>query len=225
MTCETIRKELVAYRDGELLERDRAQIAAHLSTCAACAREEARLARVSQLLTNLERVTPSPDFAATFWRRLEQEGQVERESWFARWWREWLTGWQLMPALAGAASLLVFLSYVLSSRPPTTTTLPTPQSASRSVDLPAPVAKKPGLFVNYGIIADLDKLAHFDEVAALENAPQDASTLARAEDLPPALVENPNLFVHYPILEKMEQLQNFEAVLDLPAGEDEQRRG
>jgi len=79
--------------------------------------------------------------------------------------------------------------------------------------------------VNYSIIADLDKLAHFDEVAALENAPQEASTLARAEDLPPALVENPNLFVHYPILEKMEQLQNFEAVLDLPAGEDEQRRG
>ena len=109
MTCETIRKELVAYRDGELLERDRAQIAAHLSTCAACAREEARLARVSQLLTTLERVTPSPDFAATFWRRLEQEGQGERESGFARWWREWLAGWQLMPALAGAASLLVFL--------------------------------------------------------------------------------------------------------------------
>ena len=79
--------------------------------------------------------------------------------------------------------------------------------------------------MNYGIIADLDKLAHFDEVAALENAPQEASTLARTEDLPPALVENPNLFVHYPILEKMEQLQNFEAVLDLPAGEDEQRRG
>ena len=79
--------------------------------------------------------------------------------------------------------------------------------------------------MNYGIIADLDKLAHFDEVAALENAPQDVSTLARAEDLPPVLVENPSLFVHYPTLKQMEQLQNFEAVLDLPAGEDEQRRG
>ncbi len=203
MTCETIRKELVAYRDGELLERDRAQIAAHLSTCAACAREEARLARVSQLLTNLERVTPSPDFAATFWRRLEQEGQVERESWFA----------------------LVFLSYVLSNRPPTTTTPSASPSALLKINVPAPVAEKPGLFVNYGIIADLDKLAHFDEVAALENAPQDVSTLARAEDLPPVLVENPSLFVHYPILKQMEQLQNFEAVLDLPAGEDEQRRG
>jgi len=225
MTCETIRKELVAYRDGELLERDRAQIAAHLSTCAACTREEARLARVSQLLTNLERVTPSPDFAATFWRRLEQEGQAERESGFARWWREWLAGWQLMPALAGAASLLVFLSYVLSNRPPTTTTPSASPSALLKINAPAPVAEKPGLFVNYGIIADLDKLAHFDEVAALENAPQDVSTLARAEDLPPVLVENPSLFVHYPILKQMEQLQNFEAVLDLPAGEDEQRRG
>src|SRR3989442_13704782 len=116
MTCETIRKELVAYRDGELRERDRAQIAAHLSTCAACTREAARLARVSQLLTNLERVTPSPDFAATFWRRLDQEGQVERESWFARWWREWLTAWQLMPALARGAMQLVFSRFLVLSR-------------------------------------------------------------------------------------------------------------
>jgi hypothetical protein len=79
--------------------------------------------------------------------------------------------------------------------------------------------------VNYGIIADLDKLAHFDEVAALESTPEDAPALAREEDLPPVVLENPSLFVQYPILEKMEQLQNFEAVLDLPAGGDEQRRG
>src|SRR3989442_10829555 len=128
MTCETIKKELVAYRDGELRERDRAQIAAHLSTCAACTREEARLVRVSQLLTTLERVTPSPDFAATFWRRLEQEGQGERESRFARWWREWLARWQVMPGLAGAARPLGFLSYVLSSPtpPPTSPSAPPP---------------------------------------------------------------------------------------------------
>src|SRR5437764_12871515 len=103
MTCKTIRKELVAYRDGELRERDRAQIAAHLSTCATCARAEARLVRVSQLLTTLERVTPSPDFAPTFWRRLEQAGQAERASWATRRCRERPSGWQMMPVLAGAA--------------------------------------------------------------------------------------------------------------------------
>src|SRR5229473_2204397 len=65
MTCETIRSHLVAYRDGELPEPDRAHVAAHLSTCPVCTREDAQLAGVHQLLTNLERITPSPDSADT----------------------------------------------------------------------------------------------------------------------------------------------------------------
>ncbi|MBI3301718.1 MAG: zf-HC2 domain-containing protein, partial [Deltaproteobacteria bacterium] len=217
--CETIRNELVAYRDGELPERDRARIAAHLRTCLACTQEEARLARVNQLLANLERITPSPDFATTFWRRLKQEGQVEQESWFARWWREWLTGWQWAPALAATASLLVFLGYLFSGHPTTPTPPPAPP------DVPAQVAKQPGLFVNYKILADLDRLAHFDEIAAVESTPEHTSELAREEDLPPAVLENPGFFVHYPILQKMEQLQNLETVLDLPGDEDQQHRG
>ena len=91
MICETIRTHLVAYRDGELSEQDRARVTAHLHTCPACTREEKQLERVEQMLISLERITPSPDFATTFWRRLEQEGQSSREepeSRVARWWRE-----------------------------------------------------------------------------------------------------------------------------------------
>ena len=232
MICETIKPHLVAYRDGELPEQDRARVAAHLSTCPACTREEEQLARVNQMLTNLERVTPSPDFAATFWRRLEQEGhgrQEAPESRLARWWRELregLSGWQWMPALAGVASLLIFLSYILSSRPTTITTPPAqPAAQVAAADLPAPVAKEPGLFVNYKVIADLDKLSHFDEIAA-EQAPGEHNTeLAGEENLPPDLVKDPSLFVHYPILKKMKQLENLEAVLDAPAEGNNHGRG
>ena len=209
MTCETIRTELTAYRDGELPEQDRARIAAHLSTCPACTREETELARVGQLLTQMERITPSADFAATFWRRLEQEGHqepVELESRLIHWWREWresLTGWQLAPALAAAASLLVFFAFLLSGRLSTSPTLPTPQVAA---DVPAQLVEKPGLFVNYRVIAELDRLSHFEEITAIELPGEHATELASEEDLPPDLLKDPGFFVHYPLLQKMEQL-------------------
>lgn len=232
MSCETIRIHLVAYRDGELSEQDRARVVAHLSTCPACRREEERLARVSHMLTNLERITPSPDFAAAFWRRLEQEDhgrQEEPESRWARWWRELregLAGWQWTPALAAAASLLIFLSYILSSRPTTTSTPPTqPAAHVAAADVPAPVAKEPGLFVNYRVIADLDKLNHFDEIAAVQVPGEHNTELASEENLPPELMKDPGFFVHYPILKKMEQLENLEAVLDAPVEGESHGRG
>ncbi len=231
MICETIRPHLVAYRDGELPEQDRARVAAHLSACPVCTREEARLARVHQLLTNLERITPSPDFAATFWQRLEQEGrsrQEEPESRLTRWWREWresLSGWQLAPALAGAASLLVFLSYILSSRPVTTPTPPTQPASQVAANVPAPLVEKPGLFVNYKVIADLDKLSHLDEIAAVQLPGERDTEVASEGDLPPDLLKDPGFFVHYPLLQKMEKLENLEAVLDLPAEGGEHSRG
>jgi hypothetical protein len=231
MTCETIRPHLVAYRDGELPEQDRACVADHLSTCPVCTREEAQLARVHQLLTNLERITPSPDFAATFWQRLEQEGrsrQEEPESRLARWWREWRersSGWQLAPALAGAASLLIFLSYILFSRLGTTPTPPAQPVSQVAAAVPAPLVEKPGFFVNYQVIADLDKLSHFDEIAAVELPGGHDTEVASEENLPPDLLKDPGFFVHYPLLQNMEKLENLEAVLDLPTEGGEHNRG
>jgi hypothetical protein len=230
MICETIRTHLVAYRDGELPEQERTRVAAHLSGCSACSREEAQLARVNQMLAGLERVTPSPDFAATFWRRLEQEGQSrqeEPESRLTQWWREWresLSGWQLTPVLAGAASLLVFLGYILSSRPVMTPT-PLTQPVSQVADVPAPLVEKPGFFVNYQVIADLNKLSHLDEVAAVQLPGERDTELVSEGDLPPDLLKDPGFFVHYPLLQKMEKLENLEAVLDLPTEGDEHNRG
>lgn len=243
MTCKTIQEELVAYRDGELSEQDRNFIVAHLLTCADCTREARQLAQIEQLLTTMERLTPSPDFAATFWRRLEQEKEQEKAEnlnityasapRFFQWWRELretLTMWQAAPILAAAASVLVFFSYLVTvsptppSQPPPQTPVTKAAPVSTS-EIPAGIGDKLGLFLNYKVIADLDRLSRFDQVAAVELPEEQNLDIAKEEELPPDLLQNPSFFAHYPILNKMDQLQNLEAVLGSPAGEDKQTKG
>jgi hypothetical protein len=243
MTCEKIRDELVAYCDGELSERDRIRVAAHLKTCPTCAQEEVRLGRVDQMLTSLERITPSPDFAATFWRRLEQEGHIEPESRWSRWWREWqesITNWQMLPALAGAASILVFFAYLQSHRPDRVqTSAPAPTAralsstaknetmlaSSRSdAEVPTQLTEKPGFFVNYGVIADLEKFSRFDEIAATAVPAKHDIELADS-DIPKEVLEKPHLFTQYPILRQIERLQNLDAVLTLPTQDKKEHNG
>jgi hypothetical protein len=231
MTCETIKNELVAYRDGELPEQDREQIAAHLSTCPACTQEERQLARLDRFLSTLERLTPSPDFEATFWGKVELERQKTKENPLARWWKEWWGSWQMVPALAGAAGLVLFFGYILSNRhmtPPAPSAPTTPSTQLAEANVPPQVVEQPDLFVNYRVIADLDKLAHFEEIAATKVAPDPVTELAGPvgpEDLPPPVLENPGFFVQYPILQKMEELQNLESILALPGEEGKQNKG
>jgi len=244
MTCEEIREELVAYCDGELPEEDRTQITAHLSTCSACSREVAQLARINTLfITQVERVTPSPEFTATFWQRLEQEKRPApvQEGRLVRWWREWresMSGWQLAPALAGAASILIFFGYIVSDRgsettKPTTGTqsqpgqtrpILTPVPPGQSTDVPALVQEKLELFVNYRVIADLEKLSRFDEIAAVQ-LPEDPPMSIAESDIPKDVLDNPGFFANYPVLQKMEELKNLETVLDAPPDGDEKHRG
>jgi anti-sigma factor RsiW len=56
-------KKLSAYLDGELPEEERPAVQEHLALCAACRREAARLAFVSEVLDSLEGLEPSPYFA------------------------------------------------------------------------------------------------------------------------------------------------------------------
>ena len=242
MICEDMQEELVAYCDGELLEEDRARIAAHLSTCVACSRDVAQFARINTLFTQVERVSPSLDFAATFWQRLEREKRSApvQESRLARWWREWresLTGWQLAPALAGAASIAVFFGYVLSDRGPEkpgqvsgnsqqreARSLLHPDPEGKTPDVPTLVQEKTGLFVNYRVLADLEKFSRFDEIASVQ-LPEEAPVGIAENDIPKDLLEKPSFFTHYPLLKKMEELKNLETLLDAPPDGDDKSRG
>ena len=130
--------DLVAYLDGELSERDHGRVATAVGNSSRLQGEAARFERVDSLVAELERVTPSSDFADTFWQRLEREGRIEHESQLARWhrkwsewqgwfiagegWKEWLSGGLWTPALVPVASLLIILatlfSGTLSTSPP-----------------------------------------------------------------------------------------------------------
>jgi hypothetical protein len=239
MTCEVVQEELVAYLDGELSEPDRVQIAAHLQTCAACAREEAQLSQLTRLLVKMERFEPSPEFATNFWKRLEQEAIPVKaeankpptlESRFGQWWKslqELFSAWQLAPAFAAAASVIVFLGYFLIS-PSTQQKIEAPKQPSSPVaaaEAPSELREKLGLFVNYNVIAELERFSRFDEIAAIQLPTEHDIETAKEDEVPPEVLQNPSFFAHYPILRKMEQLKNLEAVLDRPTRNDKKNQG
>lgn len=243
MTCEEIREELVAYHDGELAEQDCKPVLAHLSTCPACTQEAASLARVGQLFNSLERVTPSPDFATNFWQRLEQENHAQParrpELRFVRWWRdlrESMTNWHLTPALVGVASLLIFFAAlaqkpdrtaptagpeILSTKKPETLAKP---AAAKEPDVPAAVLEQIDFFVNYKLITDLDRLTHFEEIAAIDLEAEDAVAVAEAE-VPKEVLDDPGFFAQYQILQQLERLEHFDAILASPSQDDAETQG
>jgi hypothetical protein len=239
MICEEIREELVAYQDGELAEQNRKQVAAHLSACVACTQEAASLERVGQMFGSLERVTPSPDFATNFWKRLEHERQPQLESRFAQWWRELresMTHWHLTPALVGVASVLIFFGVFLQkpdrtlptsgpdpliTKKPETVAKP---AMSKEPTVPAEVMEKSDLFIDYLMIAELDRFARFDEIAAVDLSTEQPIEVTEA-DIPKEVLDDPGFFAHYPILQQLERLKNLDAVLTSPSQNEAETQG
>lgn len=243
MTCEEIREELVAYHDGELAEQDRKRVVVHLSTCPACTQEAVSLARIGQMFGSLERVGPSPGFAANFWQRLEQERQPQPESRpenrVAQWWRdlrESMANWHLTPALVGVASILIFFA-ALSQQPDGTAPTPEPEALStkksetgaklvrsKEPTVPAEVMEKSDLFIDYSIITELDKFARFEEIAAVDLSTEQPVEVAETE-IPKEVLEDPGFFAQYQILQQLEQLKNFDAVLASPSKNEAETQG
>lgn len=221
MRCEAIKKDLAAYRDGELSQRARARVTAHIEECASCAQEEALLGRVDQLLSQMTRLTPSPGFAGTFWHRVEEEGQFKGKGHLVRWWRGLVESWRLVPTLVTATALLVVVSYVILSNRVETTRVVTPSAPA--VGLPRRLVEQPDLFLQYRLVAEVDKLANFEMILAQKD--EEALSGLTAEALPSRLLEEPGLFVDYYLLRRIEKLQNFEAVQSLPLSEEETGRG
>lgn len=217
--------ELVAYLDGELSERDQSRVATALRASSRLQHEVARLERVDSLVANLERVTPSADFADTFWQRLEHQGQIEHESQIARWqrkwnewltwflegegWKEWLTGGQWTPALVPVASLLIILGSLFSG----TLLTSGPSIPNQRDQLPAQLMANPAFFRDYWLTARLEGWTYFDEIAKTP-VRRPSIDLSR-ENVPPKVIEDPNFFIHYQILRRMEQFQHFESVQDI----------
>ncbi len=213
MRCQRVQKNLPAYHDGELSPRVRAQIFAHLKGCALCAQEEALLSQVEGLLLKMPRITPSAEFAQTFWRRLEREGDLEEEIPLLRRWQRLAERWSWTPALAAvtAALLLIVVSAYLVLSPQSERS-----RAPSAPGLPRQLVEQPDFFLNYRILADMEKFAELESVLVREG---EAFASSSAPQSPPSeVLKDPEFFVHYDLLLKMDELQNFEAVRELLHG-------
>lgn len=105
--CERFGEEIGAYLDGELAERDRLALEAHLPDCAACEGALAGHRELFAALAGLPQLEPGPQFEARFWARLARQAQDSAASpW--RIGRRWLEG-------ALAAAVLAGLVFVFSN--------------------------------------------------------------------------------------------------------------
>lgn len=73
MTCDERRADLILYLEGELEPAERAELEAHLATCAACAAALEAERRLSGTLGALPGFQPAADFEARFWARIARE--------------------------------------------------------------------------------------------------------------------------------------------------------
>ena len=59
-TCQSIKKKLSAYQDGEVTTAEKEAIQAHLRTCEACRQQYAALLQTYRMLRSLPEIEPAP---------------------------------------------------------------------------------------------------------------------------------------------------------------------
>jgi anti-sigma factor RsiW len=104
-TCQSVRKKLSAYQDGEVTTAEKDAIDAHLRTCEACRKQHEALLQTYRMLRSLPEIEPAPGLS----RRIVDTATRAWEPFWVRALGEalrWLPAPAAMVALA-AAGLLV----------------------------------------------------------------------------------------------------------------------
>jgi hypothetical protein len=136
MRCKNIRIMISAGFDGELSESERIAVESHVSSCASCAREKARLSAVTSVMRKWEDAEPSPWLAQSFAYRLCEAGnesQVVRSKQSA-----WLIGSAAGGLITAALAFLLMFNSQFTPR----NTLDTSRVSDQSVTAP-PAAVTP----------------------------------------------------------------------------------
>lgn len=87
MKCKKVKKELSAYVDGELNEKDKQAIFEHVEKCSNCKGELVILSQQDEYLRQLEPIKPSSDFRGRFWQKVnvwEESKQKQKMSWLQK---------------------------------------------------------------------------------------------------------------------------------------------
>jgi anti-sigma factor RsiW len=152
MKCEGVRKELVAYLDGELEERLRQDVETHLAACADCAAEKKTMEATLHDIGSLPATEPTADLARRFADRIA----TERERGFL----PKLLGWLRSPAVLVPAGAAVALLVVLL------VTGPGDRVKNRYDET---IASHMELFSDFETIKNLDILEDLEFIEALED--------------------------------------------------------
>ncbi len=98
-TCQSIRKKLSAYQDGEVTTAEKDAIEAHLRTCEACRKQHEALLQTYRMLMSLPEIEPAPGLS----RRIVDSATRAQEPFWVRALGEalrWLPAPAAMVALA-----------------------------------------------------------------------------------------------------------------------------
>jgi len=78
--CQSVRKKLSAYQDGEVTSAEKDAIDAHLRTCEACRKQHEALLQTYRMLRGLPEIEPAPGLT----RRIVDSGTRAQEPFWVR---------------------------------------------------------------------------------------------------------------------------------------------
>lgn len=207
--CNTILPELVAYTHKQLAAAAAARVEQHLRTCPSCQVEAGRLERLDRLLMEyVPSLEPSATFASTFANRLAAEIVAEDAAPAGRRFLGWLLRPWLIPVVATAALVAIFLSPGLKGAPPKSG--------------PATVARRDGGLSSATGEAVLSRKETQDAVVALprkvETQPGRAEVEMVMASPPRDLIDRPELFLDYPVISELDVLEAADTISSGGAG-------
>ena len=106
MKCKELETSGIAYLDGKLPARQRAEVGQHLASCPACRERLEGFTQVMGMLDEWESIHPSPFFGTRLAARLEEE--AASRGWLGSLWRQWA------PRPAGGSLIAVTLAVVMT---------------------------------------------------------------------------------------------------------------
>ncbi len=99
-TCQSVRKKLSAYQDGEVTSAEKDAIDAHLRTCETCQKEHEVLLQTYRVLRSMPEIEPAPGFSRQI---VESVTQAQEPFWI----RVLGEAFRLLPTSAAIATLAV----------------------------------------------------------------------------------------------------------------------
>jgi len=153
MNCGHTEKKLVAYLDGKLTIAERREFEGHLDICAVCREQAEGFRSVSDVLSELPVLAPSPAFDNRVRARVQQESR-----------RAGFWGWIIpSPRMAFAATALLVASIWLSSLRPSRLPVTHPSAGAAIQNTEAEF----GMIKDLPVLEDYDVLTSFDALSEL----------------------------------------------------------